>query len=170
MLELGRGYAPSRAGSPWRRCGWFIVAALIVAVDQLSKIHFNATYQYGEMRAVIPGFFNFTLIYNPGAAFNFLGGAGGWQKHLFTGLAFAVSGWLGWNIVRGRFGLLMNCAAAFIIGGALGNVVDRLLYGHVIDFILLYYHDWFYPAFNLADSFICLGAALMVLDSLTNKR
>jgi signal peptidase II len=149
-----------------RRLPWFVLALLIVLFDQLSKWYFNSHYQPGEMHAVIPGFFSFILLFNPGAAFSFLANAGGWQKHLFTLLAVLVSGWLGWNIARQRFTVLMCCAAAFIMGGAIGNVIDRFAYGHVIDFILLYYHNWFYPAFNLADSFICVGAVLMVLDSL----
>ncbi|TDR73551.1 signal peptidase II [Paludibacterium purpuratum] len=149
-----------------RRWPWFGIALLIIVSDQLAKLYFNGTYQYGETRAVIPGLFNFTLIYNPGAAFSFLADAGGWQKHVFTVLAFAVSGWLGWNILRGHFSCLMRWAAALIMGGALGNVIDRMAYGHVVDFIQVYYHDWYYPAFNLADSAICIGAALMVLDSL----
>jgi signal peptidase II len=148
------------------RWPWFAIALLIILLDQSAKWYFNGHYQYGETRAVLPGLFNFTLLYNPGAAFNFLANAGGWQKQLFSLLAFAVSGWLAWNIVQRRFSSLMNAAAACIMGGALGNVVDRLLYGHVVDFIQVYYHDWYYPAFNLADSFICTGAALMVLDSL----
>ena len=145
---------------------WFLLALLIIVIDQLSKIHFNTTYQFGEYRAVIPGYFGFTLLYNPGAAFNFLADAGGWQKFFFTALAFAVSGWLGWQMVKGRFSTVMSLAASFIIGGALGNVIDRLLHGHVIDFIQVhYYNSWYYPAFNLADSFICVGAVLMVIDS-----
>lgn len=148
------------------RWPWFVLALLIIVFDQLSKWYFNSHYQLGETHEVIPGMFSFILLYNPGAAFSFLANAGGWQKHVFSLLAFAVSGWLGWNIFKHRFSRLMCWAAAFIIGGALGNVVDRLLYGHVVDFILLYYRHWFYPAFNLADSFICVGAALMVIDSL----
>ncbi|MBI3146670.1 MAG: lipoprotein signal peptidase [Pseudogulbenkiania sp.] len=155
-LDLGRrGYLK-----------WFVLALVVIVLDQASKVYFNSQYQFGEVREVIPGFFNFTLLYNPGAAFSFLAGAGGWQKHVFTLLAFAVSGWLGWNIVKGHFSWRMNLAAAFIMGGALGNVIDRLIHGHVIDFIQLYYRSWYYPAFNLADSFICVGAALMVLDGL----
>jgi signal peptidase II len=149
-----------------RRLPWFVLALLIVLFDQLSKWYFNSHYQPGETHAVIPGFFSFILLFNPGAAFSFLANAGGWQKHVFTLLALLVSGWLGWNIAKQRFTTLMNCAAAFISGGAIGNVIDRFAYGHVIDFILLYYQNWFYPAFNLADSFICVGAVLMVLDSL----
>ncbi|MFC3533423.1 signal peptidase II [Vogesella facilis] len=146
---------------------WFALALLVIVLDQLTKIYFNGSYQYGEQREVIPGVLNFTLLYNPGAAFSFLAGAGGWQKYFFTLLAFGVSGWLGWNIVRGHFGCLMNLAASFIIGGALGNVIDRMLHGHVIDFIQVHWQQsWYYPAFNVADSFICVGAALMVIDSL----
>ncbi|WP_239689453.1 signal peptidase II [Aquitalea pelogenes] len=150
---------------------WMGLALLVIVLDQLSKIYFNTQYQFGEMRDVIPGYFSFTLIYNPGAAFSFLRDAGGWQKYLFTLLALGVSAYLGWNIIRGRFGRLMNIAASFIMGGAIGNVIDRLAYGHVVDFILVHYqHSWYYPAFNLADSFICVGAVLMVLDSLKQPR
>ena len=117
------------------------------------------------MREVIPGLFNFVLVYNPGAAFSFLADAGGWQKFFFTALAFAVSGWLGWQMVRGGQSRMMNLASALIIGGALGNVIDRLIHGHVIDFIQVYYQHYYWPAFNLADSAICRCAALMVLDS-----
>ncbi|WP_231588895.1 signal peptidase II [Aquitalea sp. USM4] len=150
---------------------WMGLALLVIVLDQLSKIYFNTQYQFGEMRDVIPGYFSFTLIYNPGAAFSFLRDAGGWQKYLFTLLALGVSAYLGWNIIRGRFSRLMNIAASFIMGGAIGNVIDRLAYGHVVDFILVHYqHSWYYPAFNLADSFICVGAVLMVLDSLKQPR
>ena len=151
------------AARPWV---WFALALLIIALDQLTQVWFNTEYRFGEVREVIPGWFNFTLLYNPGAAFSFLANAGGWQKWFFTLLAFGVSGYLGWHIVRGAFSSLMNLAAAFIMGGAIGNVVDRLIHGHVIDFIQLhYYNSWYYPAFNLADSFICVGAVLMVIDS-----
>ncbi|WP_233578583.1 MULTISPECIES: signal peptidase II [Aquitalea] len=150
---------------------WMGLALLVIVLDQLSKIYFNSQYQFGEMRDVIPGYFSFTLIYNPGAAFSFLRDAGGWQKYLFTLLALGVSGYLGWNIIKGRFTSLMNVAASFIIGGAIGNVIDRLAYGHVVDFILVHYHNsWYYPAFNLADSFICVGAVLMVLDSMKQPK
>ncbi|MEQ6292015.1 signal peptidase II [Vogesella sp. GCM10023246] len=150
-----------------RSLRWFTIALIVIVLDQLTKIYFNGSYQYGEQREVIPAVLNFTLLYNPGAAFSFLAGAGGWQKFFFTGLAFAVSGWLGWHIVKGSFSCLMNLAASFIIGGALGNVIDRLIHGHVIDFIQVHWQQsWYYPAFNVADSFICVGAALMVLDSL----
>ena len=144
---------------------WFVLSALVIVLDQLSKVYFNGAYQYGEVREVIPGLFNFVLVYNPGTAFSFLADAGGWQKFFFTALAFAVSGWLGWQMLRGGQSRMMNLASALIIGGALGNVIDRLIHGHVIDFIQVYYQHYYWPASNLADSAICLGAALMVLDS-----
>ena len=144
---------------------WFALSALVIVLDQWSKTYFNSAYQYGEIREVIPGLLNFVLAYNPGAAFSFLADAGGWQKFFFTALAFAVSGWLGWQMLRGGQSRMMNLASALIIGGALGNVIDRLIHGHVIDFIQVYYQTYYWPAFNIADSAICAGAALMVLDS-----
>ena len=135
MLEQGKmaGVATPAAEQQASVAKWFVLAVAIIVLDQLTKLYFNGNYQYGEQREVIPALLNFTLLYNPGAAFSFLADAGGWQKFFFTGLAFAVSGWLGWQIVQRQFSLLMNWAAAFIIGGALGNVIDRLLHGHVID-------------------------------------
>lgn len=149
--------------------GWFGIALLIVVSDQLTKWCVNQRLFYGEIIPVIPGFFNLTLLYNPGAAFSLLADASGWQKPLFTVLAFVVTGWLSWQMIKGQFSRLMNCAAAFIIGGAIGNVIDRLVYGHVIDFIQFYYKVWYYPAFNLADSFISMGAALMLWDSISGR-
>ena len=149
---------------------WLWCSALIVGLDQLTKVLAERYLEYLQPVAVLPSF-NLTLMYNTGAAFSFLADAGGWQKFFFTGLAFAVSGWLGWQIVQRKFSTLMNWAAAFIIGGALGNVIDRLIHGHVIDFIQVHWQQsWYYPAFNIADSFICVGAALMVLDSFRQPR
>ena len=145
---------------------WFGLSLLIIFLDQIAKYWVNHRLFYGETVPIIPGFFNFTLLYNPGAAFSLLADAGGWQTPVFTVLAFFVTGWLSWQILRGHFGRLMNCAAACIIGGALGNVIDRIVYGYVIDFIQFFYRTWYYPAFNLADAFICIGAVLIVLDSL----
>jgi signal peptidase II len=173
MLEQGKmaGVASPAAEQQASVAKWFVLAVAIIVLDQLTKVYFNGSYQYGEQREVIPAVLNFTLLYNPGAAFSFLADAGGWQKFFFTGLAFAVSGWLGWQIVQRKFSTLMNWAAAFIIGGALGNVIDRLIHGHVIDFIQVHWQQsWYYPAFNIADSFICVGAALMVLDSFRQPR
>lgn len=153
------------SSQPVRPLAALLLVLLVLVLDQLSKWYFNTSYSYGEVRPVIAGFFNFTLLYNPGAAFSFLADAGGWQRHLFSALGVGVSVWLGWGLYKRHFSYLMGLAAALIIGGALGNVIDRLLFGHVIDFIQLHYRHWYYPAFNIADSAICIGAALMVLDS-----
>ena len=147
------------------------LSTIIVLLDQSSKIYFNSNYQYGEVIEVIPGFFGFTLLYNPGAAFNLLYNAGGWQNCFLSAVALAVSAWLGWGLRRNCFCGLMRLSVVFIIGGALGNVIDRILHGHVIDFIQLHYYGrWSLPVFNLADLFICMGATLMVLDSLRQSR
>lgn len=148
-----------------QRLLWLALAFLMIILDQATKAYFNTMYHYGEVREVIPGFFNLTLLYNKGAAFSFLADAGGWQKYLFSVLALIVVGWLGMGIWRANFSRLMNIAAALIIGGALGNVFDRWIHGHVVDFLQFYYQNWYYPAFNVADSCICVGAALMVIDS-----
>ncbi|MGE8357771.1 MAG: signal peptidase II [Microvirgula sp.] len=153
-----------------KAAGWFGLALVVIVLDQLTKLYFNGSYQYGEVRPVIDGLFNFVLVYNPGAAFNFLADAGGWQRHFFTVLALAVAGWLGWQICRARQSTLMNLAAALIIGGALGNLVDRVIHGHVIDFIQVYWRAFYWPAFNIADSAICVGAVLMVIDGFRKER
>ena len=140
------------------------LAALVLVLDQASKLAVLRLIEPYQTIPVVPGF-NLTLAFNRGASFSFLADAGGWQKFFFTALAFAVSGWLGWQMLRGGQSRMMNLAGALIIGGALGNVIDRLIHGHVIDFIQVYYQHYYWPAFNLADSAICLGAALMVLDS-----
>lgn len=149
-----------------RRGIWLVLSVLVIVLDQASKLYFEQHFQYLEVRPVIEGFFNWTLVYNPGAAFSFLADAGGWQRHFFTLLAAGVSLWLGWGILRGQQSQRMNAASALIIGGAIGNVIDRVVYGHVIDFIQLYWQDFYWPAFNIADSAICIGAVLMVLDGL----
>lgn len=149
-----------------RRGMWLVLSVLVIVLDQASKLYFEQHFQYLEVRPVIEGFFNWTLVYNPGAAFSFLADAGGWQRHFFTLLAAGVSLWLGWGILRGQQSQRMNAASALIIGGAIGNVIDRVVYGHVIDFIQLYWQDFYWPAFNIADSAICIGAVLMVLDGL----
>ncbi len=146
---------------------WFVLSALVIVLDQLSKVYFNGAYQYGEVREVIPGLFNFVLVYNPGAAFSFLADAGGWQKFFFTALAFAVSGWLGWQMLRGGQSRMMNLAGALIIGGALGNVIDRIRFGAVVDFVQWHAAGFYWPAFNVADSAITVGAILLVFAQLT---
>lgn len=144
---------------------WLALALLVLILDQASKHVIEALFQFGEQHALIPGFFNLTLAYNPGAAFSFLADAGGWQRYFFTALALGVSAFIVYLLKKHQSETRYALALSLILGGALGNAIDRMLLGHVIDFIQLYYQRWYYPAFNIADSAICIGAVLMVIDS-----
>jgi signal peptidase II len=135
---------------------------MVVLLDQLSKLYVNTAFIYGARMPVWPGF-DLTLIYNRGAAFSFLASAPGWQRGFFTlvgiGAVLLLTGLLYYKAhAHPRFML----ALALIMGGALGNVMDRLAYGHVVDFLLFYWRDWYYPAFNLADISITCGAILLL--------
>lgn len=143
---------------------YWLTAAAAIILDQISKWAVLARFEFAERLNIIPGFFDLTLVYNPGAAFSFLADHSGWQKYFFIVLAFAISAWLAHGIVKNEFGRIGKWAAAMIIGGALGNVIDRFVHGKVVDFILVYYQDWYYPAFNIADSFICVGAFLLIVE------
>lgn len=148
---------------------WLGGALAVVILDQISKIGFDRWLDYAERVAVLP-FFDFTLLYNRGAAFSFLAGQQGWQRWFFTAIA-AVAIVLIIHLLRRHSGQTLFCAALMLIlGGAAGNVIDRVLYGHVIDFILLYWNNWFFPAFNVADIAITFGAILLVLDEILRMR
>ncbi|MDO4640732.1 MAG: signal peptidase II [Neisseria sp.] len=149
---------------------YWLLAVTAIILDQLSKTAILKFFQEYERVNIIPGFFDLTRVYNTGAAFSFLADAGGWQKFFFIGLAAVICGWLIREIIRNQFGTWGKTGAAMVIGGAIGNVADRLQHGHVIDYLLFYWKDWFYPAFNVADSFIVVGAALLVLDGLRNNK
>jgi signal peptidase II len=145
---------------------WLGLALLVLVLDQVSKHVIEALFQFGEQLALIPGFFNLTLAYNPGAAFSFLADAGGWQRYFFTALALGVSVFIVFLLKKHQAETRYALALSLILGGALGNAIDRMLLGHVIDFIQIHYQQrWYYPAFNIADSAICIGAVLMVIDS-----
>ena len=148
---------------------WLALAALLLVLDQATKVYFDSLLEYGERLHVLP-FFDFTLLYNRGAAFSFLAGAAGWQRWLFTLLGVAAAVFIVWTMRRNRSQRLFLLALSLILGGALGNVIDRLLHGHVIDFLLFYWRDWYYPAFNLADIGITCGAVLLVLDEILRMR
>lgn len=144
---------------------WLWLSLIVVVFDQASKQLVESKLMVFETLPVIP-FLNLTLAYNEGAAFSFLADQGGWQRWFFVLLAIGVTTvlivWLG----RLRPGdRLVAVALSLIIGGALGNLIDRLLFGHVIDFIDAYYRDWHWPAFNLADSAIFVGVMLMLVDA-----
>ncbi|STZ75348.1 signal peptidase II [Bergeriella denitrificans] len=156
--------------APSSKIPYLLLAVAAVALDQISKLAVLATFRDYERVNIIPSFFDLTLVYNPGAAFSFLADQGGWQKYFFLGLAVVISVYLWRSIARGDFARWGKIGAAMIIGGAIGNVIDRLAYGHVVDFLLFYWQDWYYPAFNIADSFICVGAVLLVIDGFTHKK
>lgn len=148
---------------------WLWLAAAIVFVDQLTKFAVLRSFSFGERLAVVPGLFDLTLVYNRGAAFSFLAGASGWQRWFFTGLGVAAAIFIVWLLARHGTQRLFAFALALILGGAIGNVIDRALYGHVIDFIDWHYRGWHWPAFNIADSAITVGAALVVLAGLRGR-
>lgn len=143
---------------------WLWLSCVIVVLDQLTKqlVELNLT-QY-EVIPLLP-YLNLTLAYNEGAAFSFLSDQGGWQRWFFSGLALIVSLVLvGW-VAKLRNERLLAVTLSLIIGGAVGNLIDRVLFGHVIDFIDVYVQHWHWPAFNVADSAICVGVVLMFLDA-----
>ena len=149
--------------------GWLFFALVLLGLDQVTKIWFDSNLQYGERWHVLP-FFDFILVYNTGAAFSFLAGAQGWQRWLFTAIALlatVIIVRLLWKYPAQR---LLCAALACILGGALGNAIDRALYGHVVDFLLFYWQDWYFPAFNIADVAITVGAILLLLDEVMRWR
>lgn len=149
--------------------GWLTFSCLILLGDQLSKYWFNTNFFPGQRINVLP-IFDFTLLYNRGAAFSFLADQPGWQRWFFTALGIAASLFILWMMHKHRHQPRFMLALSMILGGAIGNVIDRILHGQVIDFLLFYWHDWYYPAFNLADIAISLGAVLLIVDELLNIR
>jgi signal peptidase II len=138
---------------------------VVVAVDLSTKYYFDTTFTYGETRYVTP-FFNWVLVYNPGAAFSFLANAGGWQREFFIVVTLVITSGLLWLLKSNEYNRLLGGAISLIIGGALGNLFDRVVHGHVIDFIQLHVAGYYWPAFNVADSAICIGAGLLVWDAI----
>jgi signal peptidase II len=142
---------------------WFAGAALIVLADQVTKAIALARLTYGE-RVEVTGFFNLVLVFNKGAAFSFLAGAGGWQTPLLILFAVAAALIVTVLIVRSPGRAMLCGGLALILGGAIGNVIDRLRFGYVVDFVDLHARGWHWPAFNVADAAITVGAALVILD------
>lgn len=143
------------------------LAAVVALLDQVAKLAVEQGFLLGERRAVLAGWFDLTLVYNRGAAFSFLAGAGGWQRWFFTTIALAASLLIVWMLARHGGQRLFATGLALILGGAVGNLIDRVLRGQVVDFLLAHWNDrWYFPAFNLADAAITLGAALLILDEL----
>ena len=147
---------------------WLGLAGLLILLDQLSKLWVLSTFQFGE-RVEVTSFFNLVLVFNAGAAFSFLADAGGWQKWFFVILALAISVWLVLMIRRHAAERLLPFALTLVLGGALGNVIDRLRFGAVIDFLDFHAAGWHWPAFNVADSAIVIGVLLLLWQQLTHK-
>jgi signal peptidase II len=143
---------------------WLWLSALVIVLDQLSKAWISSHFVYGENLAVL-SVFNLVLAHNTGAAFSFLNDAGGIQRWLFSIIAIAASAWIVWLLPRHRTQLLFCFGLSMILGGALGNLVDRLAYGYVVDFLSFHWRQYYFPAFNLADSAITCGAFALILDS-----
>ena len=154
-----------REGPPWAK--WLALSAAVVVLDLATKAWISSAFRYGEVREVTP-FFNLVLAHNTGAAFSFLADAGGWQRWFFTAVAVAISVALLVLLPRQR-NPWVAAAMALVLGGALGNLWDRLALGHVVDFIQVHAAGHYFPAFNVADSAITIGVILLLLDSVRGK-
>jgi signal peptidase II len=176
--STGRAVGPDTSTTPGvgaasRSSGWIWLplSLVMIAIDQLSKlwiVHHFAEYERLHVLPVL----DITLWYNKGAAFSFLGEASGWQRWLFTGLALIVGiGLVAWmKRLNGRAQWLLSCALSLILAGAIGNVIDRVRIGHVVDFILAHWDNSYFPAFNVADSAITIGAAFLLFDAWRESR
>jgi len=148
---------------------WLGLSALVIVLDQLSKAWITSHFSYGENLYVL-GVFNLVLAHNTGAAFSFLSDAGGVQRWLFSIIAIVASVWIVWLLRRHGTQPLFALALSMILGGALGNLIDRIAYGYVVDFLQFHWDEHYFPAFNLADSAITCGAFLLIIDSFRGKR
>jgi len=140
---------------------YLVIAIVTLLLDQLTKWSALNNLQLGVPEPVLP-FMNWLLLFNPGAAFSFLAQSSGWQRWFFTVLGLAASAYILWLLRKSLDEKLLCWALSLILGGALGNVLDRIMYGAVVDFIDLHYANWHWPAFNIADSAICIGATLII--------
>jgi len=152
---------PSLATAWWR---WLGLSAIVVVLDLATKAMASAAFQYGEVRPVLP-FFNLVLAHNTGAAFSFLAGAGGWQRWFFATVTVVISIAILVMMKRQPENRLFAVALALVLGGALGNLYDRLTLGYVVDFVQLHAGGYYFPAFNVADSAITAGVAVLIWDS-----
>ncbi|MBP6008090.1 MAG: lipoprotein signal peptidase [Rhodoferax sp.] len=148
---------------------WLAWAMVVLIVDQFTKVLILGYYQLGDSTPVT-GFFNVVRVHNTGAAFSFLANAGGWQRWLFTGIGVVAALLILWMLKSHPGQKLFAFAMASILGGAIGNVLDRIFYGYVVDFLDFHWKGWHFPAFNVADSAITLGAICLILDELMRVR
>ena len=169
----GRGGPPASGpgggGGSSGMLTWLGLALLILILDQFTKVMITGYFQLGDSRTVT-GFFNLVRVHNAGAAFSFLAGASGWQRWLFTGIGIAAVLLILWMLRSHSGQRLFALALSLILGGAIGNLVDRIAYGHVVDFLQFHYGGWYFPSFNVADSAITIGACALILDELLRVR
>ena len=152
-----------------RLLAWLGWAMLLLIADQFTKVLIMGYYQLGDSTQVTP-FFNIVRVHNSGAAFSFLASAGGWQRWFFTAIGIGATLLMVWLLKKHAAQKLFAFAIASILGGAVGNVIDRVLYGYVVDFLDFHWRGWHFPAFNVADSAITIGAACLILDELLRVR
>jgi len=148
---------------------WLGLALLVMLLDQFTKVLVLGAFQLGDSTP-ITAFFNLVRVHNHGAAFSFLAGAGGWQRWFFTGIGVVAAIFMVWMLRAHPGQKLFSLAISLILGGAIGNVIDRLLHGYVVDFLDFYWGAWHFPAFNVADAGISVGAALLILDEILRVR
>ena len=148
---------------------WLGIALAIFLLDQFAKTLILGNFELGHSRTVT-SFFNVVRVHNTGAAFSFLAGASGWQRWFFVGLGALAAIFIVWMLRNHGGQRLFGWALSLILGGAVGNVVDRLMHGYVVDFIQVHYAGWYFPSFNVADSAITIGAGLLILDELLRVR
>ena len=159
-------FSASSRASIWPWLGW---ALLILVADQVTKTLILDSYRLGDA-TTITSFFNIVRAHNTGAAFSFLAQAGGWQRWFFTGFGVLAALFIVWQLRAHPGQKLFSFALASILGGAIGNVIDRMLYGYVVDFLDFHAAGWHFPAFNVADAGISVGAALLIIDELLRVR
>ena len=148
---------------------WLGIALVIILLDQFTKVLILGNFQLGDSRFVT-SFFNVVRVHNTGAAFSFLAGAGGWQRWFFVGLGALATIFIVVMLRKHGQQTLFATALSLILGGAIGNVIDRLLHGYVVDFIQVHWAGWYFPSFNIADSAISVGAVLLIWDEVRRVR
>jgi signal peptidase II len=158
--------AAKRSGSLWP---WLGIALAVILIDQITKAMISGTFKLNEIRTV-NALLDIVCAHNTGAAFSFLAGASGWQRWFFIGLGALAAACIVWLLARHSGQRLFGWALALILGGAVGNVIDRIWHGYVVDFIQVHWRGSYFPSFNAADSAITIGAGLLILDELLRVR
>ena len=171
MARAGKSAGKALVGKPaaGRMLTWLGLALIIVIADQFTKVLITGYYSLGDS-SYVTQFFNVVRAHNTGAAFSFLAGAAGWQRWFFTGIGVVAAGFIVWMLKSHAGQKLFSFAMACILGGAMGNVIDRVMHGYVVDFLDFHWRGMHFPAFNIADSAITIGAACLILDELLRVR